>query len=294
METRRIDYRFLISPWSEQFIEAVSRTRHELFISSPFVNAGGTRTLAEAIGERTTVSLTLITSLTTENIVNGITDPSALHGLYGKFGCVRISSLERLHAKVYVIDGKIGIITSANLTSGGLETNFEYGVMITDEEVISTMREDMNHYYSLGNVLDQAVLSTLQRKADEIGRLRTQRERAFRESRLTALIERSAREIEFELLRNRIRKGRTVNAILSETMLYFLAKKGSLSTQELHSFIQPMHPDICDDSVDRVIDGQHFGKRWKHLVRDAQQYLKRRGLIKLERERWHLTRPTMN
>ncbi|MEK7270344.1 MAG: hypothetical protein AAB215_05290 [Planctomycetota bacterium] len=50
--------------------------------------------------------------------------------------------------------------------------------------------------------------------------------------------------------------------------------------------IQNIHPDICDDSIDRVIDGQHFGKKWKHFVRSAQQHLKQRGEIRLQNGRW--------
>lgn len=62
------------------------------------------------------------------------------------------------------------------------------------------------------------------------------------------------------MLKNRIKEGKTINAIFSDTISYALEKKGSLSTKELHPLIQSMHPDICDDSIDRVIDGQHLVK----------------------------------
>ncbi len=91
-------------------------------------------------------------------------------------------------------------------------------------------------------------------------------------------------------MKNRIKEGKTINAIFSDTILYFLEKKGALSTEEIHPLIQAMHPDICDDSIDRVINGQHFGKRWKHLVRNAQQALKKRGLIFLKNNKWHLAK----
>jgi hypothetical protein len=32
-----------------------------------------------------------------------------------------------------------------------------------------------------------------------------------------------------------------------------------MPTVELHKFIQELHPDLCDDSVDRVFDGENFG-----------------------------------
>ena len=61
-----------------------------------------------------------------------------------------------------------------------------------------------------------------------------------------------------------------------------------MRTEELHPLVQLLHPDLCDDSVDRVIDGEHFGKKWKHYVRNAQQYLKRNGEIQFDGSRWHL------
>jgi hypothetical protein len=50
-----------------------------------------------------------------------------------------------------------------------------------------------------------------------------------------------------------------------------------------------MHPDLCDDKLDRVIGGVNFGKKWKHLVRSAQQALKREGCIALDGSKWRLT-----
>jgi hypothetical protein len=52
--------------------------------------------------------------------------------------------------------------------------------------------------------------------------------------------------------------------------------------------VQAIHPDLCDDSIDRVIDGEHFGKKWKHQVRSAQSYLKRIGSVQLRDGKWRL------
>jgi len=46
-------------------------------------------------------------------------------------------------------------------------------------------------------------------------------------------------------------------------------------------------PDLCDDDVELVINGEHFGKKWKHQVRNAQQALKRVGRISFDGKRWH-------
>jgi hypothetical protein len=33
----------------------------------------------------------------------------------------------------------------------------------------------------------------------------------------------------------------------------------------------------------------HFGKKWKHYVRNAQQYLKTHGEIRFDGSCWHMT-----
>lgn len=284
-----MQYKFLISPWKNEFIDVISKTKKELFISSPFVNVDGVNILSNSIRTKSDIEISLITNLTTQNIVNGITEPKALLELYKQFKRVKISSLGRLHAKVYLIDDKMSIITSANLTNGGLANNFEYGVLIDDSIVCSAIKEDMLKYYSLGNILDKDLLEKVSEEADKLYEIRNKTDNFIKDTKLGDLLRKNTETIDVELLKNRIKEGKTINAIFSDTILYLLKKKGALSTKEIHPFIQTLHPDICDDSIDRVIDGQHFGKKWKHLVRDAQQSLKKKGLIYLEDGKWYLT-----
>jgi phosphatidylserine/phosphatidylglycerophosphate/cardiolipin synthase-like enzyme len=157
--------KFLLSPWKNEFVEIIKQVQKELFISSPYVDQKGVDLLCKIIKRKGQIKLSLITNLTIPNIVNKFTDPIALLKLYKNFNIVEISSLGRLHAKVYLIDNIGGIITSANLTGGGLITNFEYGVFINDEDIISTVKDDMLKYFSLGNVLDREVLEKVTEEA---------------------------------------------------------------------------------------------------------------------------------
>lgn len=59
-------------------------------------------------------------------------------------------------------------------------------------------------------------------------------------------------------------------------------------TVHMHPMIAAIHPDLCDDTVDRVIDGRHFGKKWKHAVRTAQQQLKDRGIVAYADKMWSI------
>lgn len=88
-------------------------------------------------------------------------------------------------------------------------------------------------------------------------------------------------------MRLRLAQG-PMHTVFAKTILYLLTRYGPLSTDQLHSKIRAIHPDLCDDTVDRVIDGKSFGKKWKHAVRSAQQQLKKRSLVTLEGEHWHL------
>lgn len=246
--------------------------------------------LADPVHARDAVQLTLLTSLTPRNIIEGVTEPSALLELFQKFTQVKISSLGKLHAKVYLIDRRFGIITSANLTSGGLIGNFEYGVLLTDETAVAAIRKDMEKYYSLGNIFVEEILRKVREESVLLRSIKKKAENVVNRTNLKRLLSQAENAIELELLKNRLRGGRTINAIFADTILHILEKKGPLSTREINPLVQAIHTDICDDSIDRVINGEHFGKKWKHMVRNSQQYLFRKGVIRLEGDKWYLNR----
>ena len=54
---------------------------------------------------------------------------------------------------------------------------------------------------------------------------------------------------------------------------------GDMRTAEINDRVQAMHPEVCDDSVPRYLDGPSNGSKWKSRVRHAQGNLKRSGRI---------------
>lgn len=196
-----------------------------------------------------------------------------------------LTHLPCLHAKVYVADRKMAIITSGNLTDPGVAGNIEYGVVFTDDTLVREIREDFEKYSLLGAKVSSKEIETLLEEMRELKELFKKAEQSIRAQARQAF-KQKLQATHLQLLRHRA-KGKTTNAIFSETLL-FLLSKGPLRTIELHPWIQHLHPDICDDSIDRVIDGVSFGKKWKHHVRNAQQFLKREGRIRYDGHRWHL------
>jgi hypothetical protein len=202
------------------------------------------------------------------------------------FPCMEIRFLPSIHAKVYVADDKLAIVTSANMTNSGLLTNYEYGVKVVGADLVRKVKQDITQYALLGTRITQPNLEVLSQVSSELNRVRANAEKTIRRG-LRQEFDRRVRDFDTQIIRARA-AGRAPHTIFAEAILYLLARR-PMSTVELHTLVQSIHPDLCDDSVDRVIDGEHFGRKWKHAVRTAQQHLKRRGKIELRHGCWHLT-----
>jgi len=276
------------SPWTETFSDLVSRCQSDLLLASPFVKTRSTNRIVQAFlrrGIEKQVRVVVLTNLRPESALNGSMDLEALVEMGKALPHFELTHLPSLHAKVYVADEAMAVVTSGNLTEPGIGGNLEYGVAFTDARMVRQVRHDFESYALLGaRVLPKDVealfnetreLKLLFKKAEQS--IRGQARRAF-EEKLEAT--------HGELLRHRAR-GKTTQGMLCDAILFSLAR-GPLRTTELHPLVQQLQPDLCDDSIDRVIDGVHFGKRWKHHVRTAQQFLKRTGRISYDGERWRL------
>jgi len=197
-----------------------------------------------------------------------------------------ITTLPSLHAKVYVFDRRLAVVTSANLTRGGLDSNYEYGVGIRDTGLIGQIIDDINAYARLGNVVAPEILRELSRVAADTT---TQYNRvvasATREARHR--FETALRQARFEFSRALVGQ-RSAHSLFCEA-IQFALRNGPLPTRQLHPMVQQMLPDLCNDSEELEINGQAFGKAWKHHVRNAQVTLRRRGAIKLDGGNWRLT-----
>ena len=270
---------FHSSPIQPTFDEFIAQLSGESLICSPFISSGPIRqliTFVERRGVHDLLDLTVLTDLSVRNLVQGATDITALTFLCERLPRSIVRHLPNVHAKVYVADRKYALITSANFTEGGASKNLEYGVSVHDPQLIDTIRSDISEYAALGAEIGLGQMRDLVERVNEL-RILVREEQQSINSKLRAAASELERETEEELLRARV-AGRSIHAVFADTILYLLDQR-AMSTVELHGRIREIHSDLCDELVDRVIDGQHFGKLWKHQVRTAQQYLKRTGLI---------------
>jgi hypothetical protein len=277
-------FAFLVSPWASTFYDLVGLAQEDLLITSPFISSEPLKKLAEIISKKPFLRLHIVTNLAIDSLLTGSLDISCLTNLVQLMPSSKVTYLPSLHAKVYIADNKAAIITSGNLTSNGLIGNREYGVLLHNSADVAQVRSDLTRYAALGNLVPLDTLIALSQATHD---LRKQWKRADKSinAQLRKTFEQHAEDTKIELLKARAR-GKTTHGIFCDTVLYLLEKYGSLSTVELHPLVQQIHPDLCDDTIDRIIDGVHFGKKWKHYVRNAQQALKRDGLIDFDGTRW--------
>jgi hypothetical protein len=275
----------LRSPWTSQFEELLNCATRSLVLCAPYVGRGPCGRIIARLrdGAGDALQLTVLTDLSRDNILSGATDARALADVVQVHPATTIRFLPSLHAKVYVADEQRAIVTSGNLTDSGLLRNFEYGVLFSDNETVRAIRNDVLQYASLGSPISHEQLLLFSDIAEELRDMRRKAETSIREKVRTEF-DRRLREADDEILRARA-AGRTAHAIFADTIMHLL-RKGPLSTREMHQAIKSIHPDLCDDSVDRIIDGRHFGKKWKHGVRTAQVFLRRRGDIYLQKGVW--------
>ena len=276
----------VVSPWAAEFEAFGHSIREQALLVTPFIAREPLERMADILGKNPPPQVNILTNLAVDSMLQGTIDLDAIVSFCQRIPLTNVRHLPGLHAKVYVADDHLAIVTSGNLTYAALHRNYEYGIRITDGAMVRKIAQDLREYGSLGSAvalpeLEQVAAIAKTLRAGYEDTVRTARGEVRRE------FERQREAVRESLRSIRAQAGESTNSVFTRTILYLL-KDNSLTTQEIYAFIAAIHPDLCDDSIDRVINGVSFGRRWKHMVRNAQGYLKQRGLIQLEGHQWSL------
>lgn len=285
IESTKIE--LVASPCKHAIQSLIQNVSTELHIVSPFVTDAGISVVIGGLDTSTgrlPIAVQLLTDLNPLSVCQGSCDPQAILHLVRLFPCTEVVHLPRVHAKILVADRRVAMIGSANLTEGGMQDNYEYCVKISSRKMATKIVRDVEGYSSLGAPITVDLLESYVQAATSLSEIFRRKEHAVSLS-LKREFDAHVRSASDLLLQARVRAKEGVTGIFSRTIL-FLLRMGPMRTVDIHPKIQRIHPDLCDDSVDRVIDGERFGKKWKHLVRTAQQILKRNGLIEFDGRSW--------
>jgi len=125
----------ITSPTDQWLRESLRHCNESFAVSSPYVGAY-LRDMVSKLDEEITTTLLTRTLLT--DFASRASDLEAVHSLAQR--TKGILSLSSLHAKVYVIDNRRAIVTSANATFSGMHRNRECGVEISTGRDIKYLR----------------------------------------------------------------------------------------------------------------------------------------------------------
>lgn len=121
-------------------LASMVRTADNLSLICPYIRA---QQVEDILGHRQLQSLRVITLWEIRAFLAGASEPEALHRLLQLGAEVRTMSAG-LHAKVYIVDRSAALVTSANLSAGGLTNNLECGVALQDRQAVTALAERFN------------------------------------------------------------------------------------------------------------------------------------------------------
>ena len=257
----------------------VAVAEQSVLIAAPYIKEREAAWLCDRL--RPGLAVTTLTSITAEAISSAALDVAALRRLSAASPQARLIALHSLHAKVFVADDKAAIVTSGNLTSSALDHNIEYGVMLYDDDLVPTIRSDMLSFAKLGSEVPQSALCEIGRMELELREIRA---KAVKEGlpaarrRLTEAMQQAHPVFVGAQVGNR-----TKYAVFGDAIQFILAK-GPMPTTAIHEQVKTLLPDLCDDSMPLIVNGQPYGTAWKRDVRHAQLGLKRKGILALDKE----------
>ncbi|MDY6915594.1 MAG: phospholipase D-like domain-containing protein [Candidatus Cloacimonadota bacterium] len=136
------------TPWKKEFLNLVQQTEKTIKITSPFVKENVCDDILNI--KKKNVRLDLITSFKLMNIYSGSLDIGGLEKILKSNGNVR--NLSRIHSKIFIFDDKKAIISSSNLTNGGLLNNFEYGIYSDNIKTVEIVKNDFEALFHNENI----------------------------------------------------------------------------------------------------------------------------------------------
>ena len=179
------------SPWRDEFEQALRSVRHHLMIVAPYITKREAEMVRRKLKEQQNeVSIRTLTSLNIKSVLAGALDVAALKVLANVSASSEVITLPRLHAKIYVFDESRAVVGSANLTTSALDSNFEYGVALTDSSLVQQVIADFSEVQK-GTLRSTILQKSIVADKDQLRR----RQRKHFAMRLLMQAERSPRHL---------------------------------------------------------------------------------------------------
>ena len=125
----------------DKIMDVFETAYKEIKIISPFLSMNMAKKLCDVV-DNNNVKCTFITRFYLEDMFAKANSIDALELMINKG--IKVYALKGLHTKLYLFDDNVGVVGSANFTSGGFVSNFELSLMAVEE---TTLISDLHTYY---------------------------------------------------------------------------------------------------------------------------------------------------
>ena len=171
----------LASPWAEDFECFARSIRQRALMVAPFIAREPLERMSAILSRNNPPNMSILTNLAVDSMLQGSIDVNAIASFCKQNPFTTVRHLPGLHAKVYVADDHLAIITSGNLTNSSLNRNYEYGVQITDTDIVKQISQDLQEYGSLGS---EVSITELEQVAEISEALKTKHDKTIRAARV--------------------------------------------------------------------------------------------------------------
>jgi phosphatidylserine/phosphatidylglycerophosphate/cardiolipin synthase-like enzyme len=137
----------ITNPWKDMFLDLISSSENSIKIATPFIKEDICDDIIKT--KQKNSKLELITSFKLINIYLGAVDIKGIEKIIKNNGIVK--NFPKLHAKIYIFDDKEAVITSSNLTNGGLINNYEFGIYLNKKDEKGVVTQTVKEFNNISN-----------------------------------------------------------------------------------------------------------------------------------------------
>ncbi|HRJ75521.1 MAG TPA: phospholipase D family protein, partial [Anaerolineales bacterium] len=155
--------RLVTTPSLEFLLDMFSKAKSEIIIVSPWIKYSTLQKVIDRVDPNENIIWKVLTRNNHDDFLAGFSDIDAFK-LMVENNAFDLRAIRQLHAKVYIVDGVSSLVTSANLTVGGMEINTEAGIASTDPNEVSELLKEFKIWFDQANLLDELWLVEEQQK----------------------------------------------------------------------------------------------------------------------------------
>jgi len=151
-----ITYKLIGEKWGAFFLTQLKKSS-DIKIISPFIAGNIDNLLVKNLQGK---SLKIISRFNLKDILAKSIDINIIEKFVNSKNVDAKMLSEKLHSKVYLYDDKSVLITSANLTSSGINSNYEYGLFTDDPTIVNQSVKYFKRLWNISDIIDTSTINT--------------------------------------------------------------------------------------------------------------------------------------